>query len=236
VADVKYAAKRTIEMAGMETIRVYYKKLVEVGLTLGYDKHVSLAQFIGPSFELARSRSALGNPIEENRALILALSIYFGDEHFERLLSEVKAGGLENVHPIIDHVYIQKRNDWVQHFITSAGLTVAGGTAFANELGEAKEVSDSTGGEGFSFGDLAADHTGVRLGAIATASDGSARRVQKALAGTPPESLFFPPISDLPDDVPAAEFKSRYGDVNSAAYKAQVAEIDRRIANIPLYK
>ncbi|MFZ1989500.1 MAG: hypothetical protein WAW96_06970 [Alphaproteobacteria bacterium] len=235
VEDIKYAARQAIEVAGMGTIRVYYRKLVELGQGFGARK-VSLAEFIGPTFDLAKSRSALGNPVEENRALILALAIYFGDEHFARLLSEVKAGGLENVEPDISHVYVQNRNDWVRHFITSAGLTVAAGTAFANELGEAKEVSDTQGSEGFSFGDLAADHTGVRLGVIAAASDESARKVQRALAGHPSESVFFPPTSDLPDDVTAEEFKARYGDVNSVTYRNQVKEIDRRIARIPLYK
>jgi len=235
VQDIKYAAKQAIEVAGMGTIRVYYRKLVDLGQGFGTRK-VSLAEFMGPSFELARSRSAFGNPVEENRALILALAIYFGDEHFERLLGEVKAGGLEGVEPDISHVYVQNRNDWVQHFITSAGLTVAGGTAFANELGEAKEVSDTQGDEGFSFGDLAADRTGVRLGVIAAASDESARKVQRALAGHPSESLFFPPISDLPDYVTEEEFKRIYGDVNTAAYRNEVEEIDRRIARIPLYK
>ncbi|HXZ67440.1 MAG TPA: hypothetical protein VEH07_02525 [Alphaproteobacteria bacterium] len=235
VQDIKYAAKQAIEVAGMGTIRVYYRKLVDLGQGFGTRK-VSLAEFMGPSFELARSRSAFGNPVEENRALILALAIYFGDEHFERLLGEVKAGGLEGVEPDISHVYVQNRNDWVQHFITSAGLTVAGGTAFANELGEAKEVSDTQGDEGFSFGDLAADRTGVRLGVIAAASDESARKVQRALAGHPSESVFFPPISDLPDYVTEEEFKRIYGDVNTAAYRNEVEEIDRRIARIPLYK
>lgn len=235
VEDIKYAAKQAIEVAGMGTIRIYYRKLVELGQGFGA-RPVSLAAFIGPSFELAKSRSTLGNPIEENRALILALAIYFGDDHFARLLSEVKAGGLEGVEPDISHVYVQNRNDWVQHFITSAGLTVAGGTAFANELGEAKEVSDTQGDEGFSFGDLAADRTGVRLGVIAAASDESARKVQSALAGDPSESVFFPAISDLPEDLTAEEFKTRYGDVNSVAYRNQVKEIDRRIARIPLYR
>ena len=235
VEDIKYAARQAIEVAGVDTIRIYYRKLVELGAQLG-SRRVSLAEFIGPSFELARSRSTLGNPVEENRALILALAVYFGDEHFERLLSEVKAGGLENVEPDISNVYIQNRNDWVQHFITSAGLTVGGGTAFANEIGQAKEVTDTEGNEGFSFGDLAADRTGVRLGVIAAASDESARKVQKALAGHPSESAFFPQISDLPDDVTADEFKRVYGDVNTPAYRNQVKEIDRRIARIALYK
>ncbi len=236
VADVKTAARRAIQVAGMSTIRAYYVKLVQLGQDFGYGRKVSLAEFMGPTFALAKSRSLLGNPVEENRALILALAIYFGDSHFEQLLSDVKRGGLENIQPSIDHVYIQGRNDWVQHFITSAGLQVAGGTGFANELGEAKELSDSQGSEGFSFGDLAADHTGVRLGEVAVASDASARKLQVALANSTSEGRFFPKITDFPEDLKEAEFRARYGDVNSAAYRKQVKEIDDRIARIPLYK
>lgn len=236
VADVRTAARRAIQVAGMDAIRAYYVKLVQLGQDFGYEREVSLAEFLGPSFALAKSRSFLGNPVEENRALILALSIYFGDSHFEQLLSDVKKGGLENIEPSIEHVYIEERNDWVQHFITSAGLQVAGGTAFANEIGEAKELSDSQGSEGFSFGDLAADHTGVRLGEIAVASDASARHLQDALANNSSESVFFPKITDFPEDLTEARFRARYGDVNSAAYLKQVKAIDDRIAQIPLYK
>ena len=46
----------------------------------------------------------------------------------------------------------------------------------------------------------------------------------------------MPAIDDLPDHMPDAEFKRRFGAVDSPAYNALVAEIDRRIAALPIYK
>jgi hypothetical protein len=52
--------------------------------------------------------------------------------------------------------------------------------------------------EGFSFGDLSADRTGVRFAEVATASKLSARKVQDALSTAVTESQFFPSNLGLP--------------------------------------
>ena len=45
-----------------------------------------------------------------------------------------------------------------------------------------------------------------------------------------------PPVLDLPEGLTESEFKQRYGDRQSAAFKQVLAEIDRRIERIPLYR
>ena len=50
------------------------------------------------------------------------------------------------------------------------------------------------------------------------------------------EGSFFPHFADLPEGMSQAEFQSRYGDVNSPAYKRVIADIDRRIAGVGLYR
>jgi len=55
--------------------------------------------------------------------------------------------------------------------------------------------------EGFSFGDLSADRTGVRFAEVATASKLSARKVQDVLSTAVTESQFFPSNLGLPEDL-----------------------------------
>jgi len=50
------------------------------------------------------------------------------------------------------------------------------------------------------------------------------------------EKQFFPEIRDLPRGLTAVQFKARYGELDGAKYKSMVAEIDRRIATIPMYR
>jgi hypothetical protein len=233
--DIKDASRRTIQIADAETVRAYYQKLVSVAASSS-GRTQSLAVFVGPTFALAKVRSAARDPVTENRAAILALALYFGDTRFERVMGEVKTGALSGTGADLDKVKLEGRTDWVQHFIVSAGLMVAGGATVADVIGQAKEVLDSDGPSGFSFTDLGADHTGIRFAEIATVSQASARRAQNALAGSPKERDFFPRVGDLPEGLSEAEFKRRYGDVNAPAYTALVEEIDRRIAAIPLYR
>ncbi|MFT3975115.1 MAG: hypothetical protein QM699_17230 [Amaricoccus sp.] len=44
----------------------------------------------------------------------------------------------------------------------------------------------------------------------------------------------MPPIDGLPSGLSEAEFRRRFGDVDSPAYAAMVAEIRRRVAALPL--
>jgi hypothetical protein len=133
-------------------------------------------------------------------------------------------------------VTVQNRPDWVQHMTTSAGLQVAANSGISDFIGVAKEINDAQEIEGFSFGDLSADRTGVRLAEVATGSKSSARKVQDALSMAVAESQFFPSNQGLPEDLKEKEFKARYGDVNTPAYNAQVRIIDERITNIQLYQ
>jgi hypothetical protein len=124
----------------------------------------------------------------------------------------------------------------VQHFVTTAGIQVAAGSGISNFIGEAKEIDDADGPSGFSFTDLAADRTGVRFAEVATRSEASARRLQRMMAAGVNELDFFPRVGDLPEGLSEAEFKTNYGDLDTARYNAIVAKIDRRIAAIALYE
>ena len=187
-------------------------------------------------FRLAGKRSRTGNPIDENRAAILALSLYFGDQRIENVVGDVLSPDMRRKRRQTDHVRLVGRHDLVQHFVVSAGLALAGGAVVANAVGVAKEIEDSAGGSGFSFSDLAADRAGIRFARAAVATRDDAVRFQRRLSDLITEADIFPAVLDLPEGLSELEFKRRYGDTNSRAYGRIVAEIDRRIGNITLYR
>jgi len=231
-ADVKAAARRVTQIDNVESVRAYAANLIDTGRR----GEQSLAPYLRNAFTLAKERSRTKDPVEENRALILALALQFGDPHFGILLSGVQTSELAAADFDNENVTIQNRHDWVQHFTTSAGLQIAANSGISDFIGVAKEIKDSQTSSGFSFGDLAADRTGVRLAEVATASAESARRVQDAFADLSGESHFFPKAIDLPEDLTEAQFKARFGDVDTPEYESQVRTIDQRIAKIAVYK
>ena len=235
--DLKSAAKVTVAAGDPMITRVYWQKMHEIHKEVPTGGKVSMVQYLQPIFELAKKRSAGGNAVEENKAAIFAMSMFFGDIRLERFIGEVRDGEFIAGPGKISHVLLQDRHDWVQHFTLSAGLTLAGGRGIADFIGEAKEVDDATNkASGFSFTDLAADRAGVRFAEIATGSEDGAQRIQDYLSRPITEKQFLPEIRDLPEGLTAAQFESQYGERDSTEYLRMVAEIDRRIDTIPMYR
>ena len=189
----------------------------------------AFAPLLGEAFALAQQRSRDGDPVLENRAALTVLGeLVVGGRFFDatgtvalKRRPGVRLGG---------------RGDFAQHFALSAFIAAAGGERLSDLAGLYKEIQDSRGGSGFSFNDLAADRAGARLGEAATRDAASARRLQARLAGAARETAFFPAVQDLPEFMPEAEFKRRFGGVGAPAYRAVTDTIEARIAALPLYR
>jgi hypothetical protein len=229
------AFKELVRPPAPETVRAYYARILEV---MSAPNATAFATYLGAVLRLAQERA--GDPVVENRAAILALAMFFGDGRFERFIGAVRTGALDTARSRVRlaSVSLSGRHDLVQHFTISAGLVLISASGLAWTIGELKEIQDSAPrGSGFSFSDVAADRTGIRLAETATSGAAAARRLQALLAGNPAEELFFPRVVDLPDDMPAAEFGRRFGGgVGSPAYDTMLREIDRRIAERPAYR
>jgi hypothetical protein len=232
----KKVAKKVVRTAEPEAVRAYYTKLIELARRQGSNARTSLTAFVQPLFRLAGERSKKSSPIEENRAAILAMSLYFGDRRIENVVGDVLSANMRRKNQRVEHVRLDGRHDFVQHFVISAGLALASGAVVANAVGVAKEIEDSEGSSGFSFTDLAADRAGVQFARSAVASRDKAVRFQRRLSDLITERDIFPAVRDLPEGLSGSEFKRRYGDTNSRAYSRLVAEIDRRIGKINLYR
>ncbi|HMA80896.1 MAG TPA: hypothetical protein VKR81_08390, partial [Candidatus Binatia bacterium] len=136
--------------------------------------------------------------------------------------------------PAQHRVLLNGRDDFPKHFIVSAALAAKAGAPLADAVGVYKELADARGGSGFSFNDIAADRAGTRFGEYA-ADPASARRLQHRLRAGIRERDIMPGTADLPEFMPEAEFLRRFGGVDAPAYRKMMAEIERRIAALPLY-
>ena len=124
------------------------------------------------------------------------------------------------------------RDDFPRHLLISAALAAEGTGPLSRAIGVYKEVADSQGGSGFSFNDMAANRAGTRLGEWAVTQP---QRLQAALARGVKESDLMPPWNDLPEFLPEAEFRQRYGGVGAPPYESMLAEIDRRVEALPVF-
>ena len=211
------------------TLAVYHAHLLALQAD-GTARQGSVTVMLKSMFALAQQRSAEGNPVAENRALLLILGAWAGERGLQTLVPQAPDK------PARFALSLQQRRDFGQHFLVSAGIAAGGESSLSNAIGIYKEVSDARGGSGFSFTDIAADRAGTRFGKLATASDDSARQVQSLLSRGIEEVEIMPAARDLPEGLSEAEFQRRYISVDSPAYRAVLDEIDRRIEACPLYR
>jgi len=208
-------------------LRVYQQRLAEV--SRGGKGPVSLAGLMQPLFKLAAERSAQGEAVAENRAVILLLVFYVEGQGLAKIIPQAKDWPKPAARPVT----LSGRGDFPRHFLISAALSANAGGPLSDAVGLFKEVDDSRGGSGFSFNDLAADRAGVRLGENASANQASARKLQQVLGGGRlNESDFMPAVEDLPEFMPEAEFKRRFGGIGAPAYNQMMREIERRVADL----
>lgn len=200
------------------------RQLPSGGSVLPYLRHV---------VEGAAPRSESTNR-EELKAALLALTLYCGEDAIGPAIGAILPEGMRGARNHCEGTTLGGRDDLKRHFIVSAGIYAAstGDTAFA--MGEMKELLDSNdGGTGFSFDDIAADLAGARFAEVFLSAPSSDwPRLLDLIAG---EGDVLPPIEGLPSGLSEAAFRDRYGDVDSAQYRAEIAGIARRINAMPLY-
>jgi hypothetical protein len=218
-----------LPQADQDRIKAYSDRLVEVADKAGAVRSVSLSQLLPPMFALAGERAAGGDAAKENRAAIVALAFYANGRGLSAVIPAAKAWR----RPVQRTVTLNGRGDFPQHFLISAAIAAEAGSPLADAIGLYKEVEDSRGGSGFSFNDVAADRAGTRFGELAVKAP---RKLQAALAAGARERDFMPDVSDLPEFMPEAEFKKRYGGIGAPAYRKMMAEIKARVGASALFR
>ena len=221
--------------ADKERMLVYTQLLAALLPRPGAPRQMSLADLLGPMFELAQRRAAAGSAAErENRAAIVVLALVLNGRGLKVVLPNGTAPALRPV-----QVLLGGRDDWPLHFIVSATLATESSGPLSFAMGLFKEVADARGGSGFSFNDMAANRAGTRFGESAVQQPERLYAALRALSSQRPgytlqESDFMPQAEDLPEFMAEPEFVRRFGGIGAPAYLQQMAEIERRVDALPV--
>ena len=214
----------------LERERLFHYQSLLVAHARQNGEIVSLAQILPPLMREAAARSAKGDSFAENRAVILTTAFHVLGIPLERVLPEAASWP----HFMPQKVTIDGREDFAKHFMVSAAIAAYADTALSDAIGLYKEIEDSRGGSGFSFNDIAADRAGTKFGEKAVASEESAQDLQRRVASGLEDGDLMPIWSDLPEFMPEAEFKRRFGGIDAPAYRAMMQKIEQRIAALSI--
>jgi hypothetical protein len=214
-------------------VRIHAERLSTVRAALGPGRpKLTLSQMLPPLVSLARDRLreggvAVGTPSEELRAAMLALALRAMPQVANKLLPTSRQW--DAMLPFA--LTLRGRQDFPLHFLVSAIIAAEGNGPMADAVGIYKEIADSRGGSGFSFNDIAADRAGTRFGLLAVnAPEVLLDRLSQPIA----DGDLLPPVDDLPEFLTAAQFRQRYGDVESPVYREQAQDIEQRLDRLPL--
>ncbi len=217
----------------IHVINLYYQKLVAIVKRRPSYYPTSLSYFIGKLMHYSKNQSNY-DAITENYASIYALALYFGDRRLAKLMQFQRNPLPER--EMLKKTTLRKRQDLMQHFIISAGLTLLITPKLADDIGFLKELDDTNpSGSGFSFKDLAADQAGIYFAKFAVSSENNAQHMQQLLANRQDEQLFFPDITGLPEKLSTQEFNQNYQYIGSIKYLTMLENIKRRIQRRTLY-
>ena len=187
-----------------------------------------------PSDQLAVlvRRVFAGAPVQDvqrfNRAALVALSFYVVGEEAKRLAPSANRQANACARTS-ETILLAGRADLAKHWAFSAALRAVLGERSATTLGEWKELSDSLpDGSGFSFVDLAADRSGIRVAASAVDARFAYRTARK-LADVTDNELLPPSLLRVREGLSEAEFVRRYGAVEARRYQVLVQEIDAEL-------
>ena len=195
----------------------------------------TIAKYLNLVLSRAANLSDESTAVIHNQAALLSLAIYLGDHRISQLVGASHPTTGDVAEPRAPAVLAQ-RNDLAKHFTISAAIQILSQQNMTLAIGEFKELMDrAMGGSGYSFVDLAADMSGMAFARVAS-DPSSAPQVQAMAEARLRERDILPYIGGLPEGLSKAEFRRRYTEVDSPAYRKQVADIQQRIDNLALYQ
>ncbi len=212
-----------------ESLRDYSALLATIIASDRSGKPVPLVRLLPPLFARAAERGAAGDPAAENSAVLLTLTAYVTRHRLQALVGNQPDWPT----PARRTVTLAGRDDYPKHFLLSALIAAEGNAGLSDIAGVTKELDDARGGSGFSFTDIAADRAGTRFGRLAV---DDAAALQARVTAALQERDFMPVVADLPEFMPDAVFRERFGGVGEPKYVAMMEKIEARIAALPMYR
>ncbi|MEX0340729.1 MAG: hypothetical protein AB3N11_17020 [Arenibacterium sp.] len=131
-------------------------------------------------------------------------------------------------------ILFNDRIDSRRHFTTAAAIQAASNRGFAISVGEFKELYDSVKSGGFDFTDIAANNSGIRMANLFMSTPSS--QWPNLIARIQTENDVIVPFDGIPQIMDETEFVATYGDIESPAYLARLADIEARIDQLALHQ
>ena len=244
IQQLKHHGQRfLISEAEQYRINLYQNKLFQVledkNKKPYSQRSFQLNEILQAMFQYAYERSSSEkndsvSTVEENKSLLFVLAMYSTNKTLDSILGQSVTRTMKT-RKKWRPATLQNRIDLMQHFTVSAFLASRTDNALAHATGLYKEMSDSRGGSGFSFADLAADRAGVEFGSLAVASEQSALKLQQLVSQGLEEKDFMPDTTNLPEQLQESRFKQLYGSTEDKRYQLMQDELDRRIKLCRLY-
>jgi len=179
------------------------------------------------------------DPEQLEQVFLLSLGVFLDDSGTLLKVPTISAfvANVENESQRDDRISIlgsptmYDRRDLARHFFMSAHLATTLGPEAALKLGLGKEMMDANGGTGFSFADLAANLAGIEFAKSVSAGkislDDLSQRFEVA--------DYLPPVDDLSEGLTIADLRARYGEISDRAFQTELAQIERRVLDLPSY-
>ncbi|MBB5687115.1 hypothetical protein [Sphingobium boeckii] len=222
----QFAGLKTGPVSGKTVAKIYcaltqaQKRQPESNFTVQLRRAFTVAQYAGTE-----------PPEQINRAAFVALAMFVVDERAGELAGGAvkESASCRQPAPLL---LLEGRSDLPQHWSLSAAMGAMLGNDISKAMGEWKELSDSLpSGSGFSFADLAADRSGLRMARLASDPD-QAVRIRTALQTASSAQILPPEVLALEEGLSEKAFTDHYQTIETRKYQAALARIDAMLDRV----
>lgn len=234
-----FGAMRGDAMPAAEEVDAYYaeiRRAIDDGRLPDTGSYLPHLRFV---LELVHERSTEETLADAYTAGIFGLAKACGAKDFALIVGRLVGDPLDGFgewRRDCAEVVFAGRIDTRRHFTTAAALRAASNRGVSVSIGEFKELYDSVGWEagGFDFSDIGANQSGIRLSDTVMA--GTRDDLARTIAMMEAEGDVLVDVSRLPQIMLRGQFEARYGSIESPAYAAELARIERLIDEVTIHR
>jgi hypothetical protein len=232
-----FGTLRGEEMPGSDEIKRYYLLIREEMERGGLPTTGSYLPYLHFTLAAAEEGAAQEGPANAYTSALFALTLICGAKDFTLVVGGLVTGDLDDGQTwtkSCEDVTLNDRIDSRRHFTTAAAIQAASNRGFAVSVGEFKELNDTLNAGGFDFTDISANNSGIRMSNRFMGAPVSEWATLRDRIAT--ENDVIIPFDGIPQIMEEADFRARFGDIDSDAYKAQLAQIEARIDTLALHR
>jgi len=232
-----FGSMRGSEMPMQDDIMWYYRAIRTALDDGALPTEGSYLPYVRFTLALAQDGVERDGAVNAYTSAIFGLSLACGARDFGLIVGGITDGTAirrESWEKDCSALLFNERIDSRRHFTTAAALQAASNRGFAVSVGEFKELYDSVKSGGFDFTDIAANNSGIRMSNTFMAADPATW--PDLIARIETENDVIIPYDGIPQIMSEEDFTATFGNVESPAYLAQLAEIEARIDRLPIHR